>query len=165
MALSFGPTLRKLDLHDHVFGGFFPPADLSTLTASLFNLEVLFVRSEPSPSYEFREWSKTPLALPASLPRLCYLRIDLVPFVFPTDLALTHVHDPTPSILPSILTSSLTHLSLSISQELPLDVYDSIPQTAPNLVSLALFGGLPAVTRILNEHRKQWVDGILPVEK
>ncbi|KAI0313457.1 hypothetical protein OF83DRAFT_1141192 [Amylostereum chailletii] len=142
MTKSFGPTLRKLDLQGDAMD-IFDPAELSTFTASLVNLEVLVARFIPFPSIR--------LALPASLPLLRHLAINGPSFVVLTDITPTHVHYPTHDLLPCILTPNLTHLSLFIPDVELFDFYTSLPRTAPNLVFLALSGSVPLLTRILTD--------------
>ncbi|KAI0313459.1 hypothetical protein OF83DRAFT_1175656 [Amylostereum chailletii] len=147
MASSFGPSLRKLELHRYGITLFYA-AHLSIFTASLVKIEVLVVSVMPCLYKE----SNIPLALPTSLPRLRYVRIGEAPLALPAGIAPAHVHHPTLNLFPRVITPSLTHLSLRLLDELPPKAYTSILSTALHLVSLTLTGSVGDVTRVLTDY-------------
>ncbi|KAI0312408.1 hypothetical protein OF83DRAFT_660758 [Amylostereum chailletii] len=148
MVDSLGRTLRKLVLY-RIALGLFPADHLSEFTSSLARLETIVSPALYLPNYANHNIDRIPL--PNQLSCCRYLNIGGAPFVLPVDIAPTHVHRPRPTILSSILTPSLTHLSIHLSSNIP-DAYANFSTAAPNLVSLTLVGYLATVTRFLTVH-------------
>ncbi|KAI0310098.1 hypothetical protein OF83DRAFT_916224 [Amylostereum chailletii] len=146
MARQLEPTLRKLALVSP-YRTMFALAEFKAFTSSLVRLEhiaCIFSYSEQYNPHSLRSH----IALPPSLPHLTHLAIGWhTSFTFPNNITPTHVHIPLDYLLPDLLSLSLTHLSLSLSDSSPNA--PALHTHAPNLISLALSGTLSEITSFL----------------